>query len=135
MLPLASKPTVFYLINTLVSIKLRFCNSSFQYPQHNSGATWDYQQCGMCDQQSLRSACTYAQSDQSLCWSLEYSMNVKLLTKQFLEFLSLMEAAQAGLSLHLSKHHIVGNHMWGLICLEDYFKYHIHTLYFGREIN
>ena len=29
--------------------------------------TWDFQQCGMCDQQSLRSACAYAQSDQSLC--------------------------------------------------------------------
>ena len=29
--------------------------------------TWDLQQCGMCDQQSLRSACAYAQSDQSLC--------------------------------------------------------------------
>ena len=28
---------------------------------------WDFQQCGMCDQQSLRSACAYAQSDQSLC--------------------------------------------------------------------
>ena len=27
----------------------------------------DFQQCGMCDQQSLRSACAYAQSDQSLC--------------------------------------------------------------------
>ena len=25
------------------------------------------QQCGICDQQSLRSACAYAQSDQSLC--------------------------------------------------------------------
>ena len=24
-------------------------------------------QCGMCDQQSLRSACAYGQSDQSLC--------------------------------------------------------------------
>ena len=31
----------------------------------------------------------YAQTDQSLCWSLEYSMTVKLLTEQFLEFLSL----------------------------------------------
>ena len=31
----------------------------------------------------------YAQSDQSLCRSLEYTMNVKLLTKQHLEFLSL----------------------------------------------
>ena len=43
----------------------------------------------MCDQQSLRSACAYAQSDQSLCQSLEYSMSVKLLTKHHLEFLSL----------------------------------------------
>ena len=31
----------------------------------------------------------YAQSDQSLCLSLEYSMSVKLLTKQLLEFLRL----------------------------------------------
>ena len=50
-------------------------------------------------------------SDQSLCSSLEYSMNVKLLTEHHLEFLSLKEAAQACLNLHLSKCHIVGNHM------------------------
>ena len=31
----------------------------------------------------------YAQSDQSFCLSLEYSMNVKLLTKHHLEVLSL----------------------------------------------
>ena len=43
----------------------------------------------MCDQQSLRSACAYAQSDQSLCMSLELSMSVKLLTEHHLEFLSL----------------------------------------------
>ena len=43
----------------------------------------------MCDQQSLRSACPYAQSDQSLCWSLDYSMSVKLLPEHHLEFLSL----------------------------------------------
>ena len=43
----------------------------------------------MCDQQRLRSACAYVQSDQSLCSSLEYSMNVKLLTERHLEFLSL----------------------------------------------
>ena len=42
----------------------------------------------MCDQQSFRSACAYAQSDQSLCLSLEYSMTVKLLTEHHLEFLS-----------------------------------------------
>ena len=45
----------------------------------------------MIDQQSLRSACAYAQADQSLCLCLEYSMNVKLLTEHHLEFLSLKE--------------------------------------------
>ena len=44
---------------------------------------------GMCDLQSLRSAWAYAQSDQSLCGSLEYSMGAKLLTEHNLEFLSL----------------------------------------------
>ena len=43
----------------------------------------------MCDQQRLRPACAYAQSDQSLCWSLEYCMSVKLLTEHHMEFLSL----------------------------------------------
>ena len=47
-----------------------------------------FQQCGMCDQQSLRSACANAQSDQSLCLWLEYSITVQLLTKHHLEFLS-----------------------------------------------
>ena len=28
---------------------------------------WDFQQSGICDQQRLRPACAYAQSDQSLC--------------------------------------------------------------------
>ena len=37
-------------------------------------------------------------------------MTVKLLTEHHLEFLSLKEAAQARLSPHLSKCHIVGNH-------------------------
>ena len=52
-------------------------------------ATTKPQGCGMCDQQSLRSACAYAQSDQSLCWSLKYSMSFELLTDHYLEFLSL----------------------------------------------
>ena len=43
----------------------------------------------MCDQQRLRPACAYAQSDQSLCLSLEYSMSVMPLTGHHLEFLSL----------------------------------------------
>ena len=43
----------------------------------------------MCDQQRLRPAWAYAQSDPSLFLLLEYSMTVKLLTEQHLEFLSL----------------------------------------------
>ena len=42
-------------------------------------------------------------------------MIVKLQTEHRLEFLSSKEAAQARLSLHLSKCHIVGNHMSRLI--------------------
>ena len=45
----------------------------------------DFQQCGTCDQQSLRSACADAQSDQSFCKSLE----VKLLIEHHVMFLSL----------------------------------------------
>ena len=71
----------------------------------------------MYDQQSLRPACAYAQSDQSLCSSLEYSMSAKLLIRHLLEVLSLKEAAEARLSLHLSKCHIVGNHMLRLTCV------------------
>ena len=43
-------------------------------------------------------------------------MTVKLLNKQHVEFLSLKKAAQARLSLHLSKCHIVVNQMSRLIC-------------------
>ena len=43
----------------------------------------------VCVQQRLRPACAYAQSDQSLCLSLEYSLNIKLLHEHHLEFLSL----------------------------------------------
>ena len=42
-------------------------------------------------------------------------MNIKLLNEPHLEFLSLKEAAQPSLSLHLSKCHIVGNHVSRLI--------------------
>ena len=45
---------------------------------------------GMCDQRRLRPACAYTQSDQSLCWSLEYSMTFELLVEYHLEFLSLI---------------------------------------------
>ena len=63
-------------------------DGSYKY-KNNWASAWDFQQFGMCDQQSLRPACAYAQSDQSLCLSLEYSMIVKLLTERHLEFLSL----------------------------------------------
>ena len=42
-------------------------------------------------------------------------MIFKLLTEHHLEFLSLKEAAEARPSLHMSKCHIVGNHMSRLI--------------------
>ena len=48
----------------------------------------------MCDQQSLRSACAYAQSDQSLCKPLESSMSVKPLTEHHLEFFKLNRRLQ-----------------------------------------
>ena len=79
-------------------------------------SAWDFQQCGMWDQQSLRSACTYAQSDQSLCWSLEYSMSVKLLTEHHLYE-----------PLHLSKCHIVGNHISRLIIIQVTYDSHWST--------
>ena len=45
-------------------------------------------------------------------------MTVKLLTEPYLRFLSLKEAAQAHQNLHLSKYHIVGNHM-GLVATKS----------------
>ena len=61
-------------------------------------STWDFQQCGMGNQQMLRPACAYAQSDQSLCLSLDYSMNIKPLTNHHLEFLSLKKRGCTGAS-------------------------------------
>ena len=43
----------------------------------------------MYDKQSHRSACAYAQYDQSLCLSFEYSMTVNILTEHHFEFQSL----------------------------------------------
>ena len=43
----------------------------------------------MCDQQRLRPACAYAQTDQSLCLSLNYYISVKLLIELNLVFLSI----------------------------------------------
>ena len=75
----------------------------------------------MCDQQSLRSACAYTQSDQSLCKSLEYSMTVKLLTKHHWEFLSL-KGGCTGLSEStlVKKPHSGGNNMSRLKCVQNF---------------
>ena len=72
----------------------------------------------MCDQQRLRPACAYAQSDQSLCWSIEYSMSAKLLTEHHLMVLSLKEGCTGSIESHMSKCHIVGNHMSRLKCIK-----------------
>ena len=65
----------------------------------------------MCDQQSLRSACAYAQSGQSLCLSLECSMTIGLLTGRRLGFSVPGGAVRARLGLRVSEGHIVGNHI------------------------
>ena len=74
----------------------------------NWAATWDFQKCGMCNQQSLRPACAYAQSDQSLCLSLEYSITLRLLAEHHLEFLSLKDGC-TGLS---ESTHVKVPHCW-----------------------
>ena len=65
----------------------------------------------MCDQLRLRPACAYAQTDQSLCLSLNYDMSVKLLIERNLVFLSITLGCTGLLSLHLLKWHIVGDHI------------------------
>ena len=71
----------------------------------------------MCDQQRLRPACAYAQSDQSLCLSLECSMNIKLLTTHHLGFLSLKGGCTGSSEStlvkmpHRWKSHVMA-HMW-----------------------
>ena len=72
----------------------------------------------MCDQQRLRPVCIYAQPDQSLCSSLDFSMSVKLLTEHHLEFLSLKGGCTGSSESTLAKCHIVGNHKSRLICMD-----------------
>ena len=81
-----------------VAIYKKGCSSAYAFPQsdHRPHVSTKYlsrdmgfQHCGMCVQQSIKSACAYAQSDQSLCFTLDYSMSGKLPTEHHLEFLSL----------------------------------------------
>ena len=65
----------------------------------------------VCDQHSLRSACAYAQSEQSLCKSLEYSMIVKLLTEHHVELLSLKRGCRGSSeSAHVKMPHCWKSH-------------------------
>ena len=57
----------------------------------------------MCDQLRLRPACAYAQSDQSICLSLEYSMTVQLLTEYHVELLGLNAACTSSFESTLVK--------------------------------
>ena len=50
----------------------------------------------------------YAQSDQSLCWSLEYSKSVKLLTEHHVEFVSL----KGGCTGSSESTHVKMPHCW-----------------------
>ena len=78
----------------------------------------------MCDQQSLRSACAYAQSDQSLCESLEYSMSVKLLTEHHLGFLSLKGGCRDSSESTLVKlAHCWKSHALANLDFSMYFRY------------
>ena len=86
-------------------------------------SAWHFQQCGMCDQQSLRSACACAQSDQSLCQSLEYSIIVKLLTEHHLEFLSI----KLGCRGSSESTHVKMPHCWKSHALAHFVAHIIYT--------
>ena len=82
----------------------------------------------MCDQQRLRPACAYTQSDQSLSLSLEYYMNIKLLNEHNLEFLSLKEGyTGSSESIHVKMPHCWKSHftaqMIKLVMLSDDFVF------------
>ena len=81
----------------------------------------------MCDQLSLRSACAYAQPDQSLCLSLEYSMIVKLLTEHHFEFLSLKGCGRGS----SESTHVKMPHCWKSHALAQFCKVHVFLTYFS----
>ena len=85
--------------------------------------TWDFQQCGMCDQQRLRPACPCGRSDQSICLPPEYSMSVKLLTEHHLEFLSLKGGCRGSSKSTLVKMpHCWKSHVAAHMCLSSQVK-------------
>ena len=106
-------------------------------------APWYFQQCGMCDQQSLRSACAYTQSDQSLWKSFEYSMSVRLLTEHHLEFRSLKEGCTGSSeSIHVKMPHSKNSRVTAQLCCKlplntswDVSNEYPHYLFLWRFIN
>ena len=72
----------------------------------------------MCDQQRLRPACAYAQSDQSLSYLSDYSMSVKLLSEHHLVFLSLKGGCRGSSESTLVKMpHCLKSHALAHMCL------------------
>ena len=57
----------------------------------------------MCDQQRLRPACVYVQSDQSLCLLLKHSVSAKLQKEHNLEFLNLKGSCTGSSEFTLNK--------------------------------
>ena len=88
-------PTTYVLVEKLDFLKILFMYSyrskgllDIKHKQISASA-WDFQQCDMCDQQSLSSAWAYAQSEaEHLASQLEYFVSVKLLTEHKLQFLN-----------------------------------------------
>ena len=86
----------------------------------------------MFDQQSLRPACVYAQSGQSLCWSIEYSINIKLLTEHHLEFFSLTGGCQGSSeSTHVKMPHCWKSHVTAQIYFSVFTEYEFEA--FGED--
>ena len=66
---------------------------------------------------SLRSACAYVQSDQSICLSLDYFMTVRLLTEHHLEIQSLKGGCRGSSeSTHVKMPHCWKSHALALDC-------------------
>ena len=78
----------------------------------------------MCDQQRLRPACAYAQSDQSCCKSIECSMTLPLLIEHHLEFLSLKRGCtDSSESTFVKMPHCWKSHVTAQMCFQLQLSY------------
>ena len=105
----------------LKRVKSKIMNRSSHAPKHRLvhydwAATWDFQQCGMCNQQRLRPACDRSEP-LLVAWIFYECLSTD--RTSFGVFLSEKEAAQARLNLHWSKYHIVWTHMSRLNCMSS----------------